>query len=391
MRVNFDALYDWDVRTGFVDFTERLDALLGYPPGGFPRSFDGWLAEIHPDDRLAVAESVERSVATASTFREEYRLRKADGEYLLIRDNSVVVALGGGTPSHMLGAMRNVTHEREHERALQEAGELHRFLLANIVNPILVTDGEGRVIEANPAAQAFFESEESGLVGCGLDEFMPPEVVRLTRGAASSSSESELAVDFEIGERLKTLLITVVAGAVGAHNAFVFGTDITVRKRMQEELERSHDLLRAQAKALDERNTALRVVLEQRAQDRKELEQRIMVNIDRLIYPTLDRLERVLGGRPEALDVESLQGNLREIVGPFAGTLASESHDRPLTRREYEIADLVRLGKTTDEIAEALHVSRSVVSFHRSNIRKKLGLRPGGPRLTTHLAALSRR
>ena len=62
----------------------------------------------------------------------------------------------------------------------------------------------------------------------------------------------------------------------------------------------------------------------------------------------------------------------------------------PLTRREIEVANLVRLGKTSAEIAEALHISTSSVAFHRANLRRKLGLPKGGPRLETHLAALAR-
>ncbi len=48
------------------------------------------------------------------------------------------------------------------------------------------------------------------------------------------------------------------------------------------------------------------------------------------------------------------------------------------------MANLVRLGKTSDEIAEALHVGRSSVSFHRANIRRKLG----SPKRGQHLASL---
>ena len=51
---------------------------------------------------------------------------------------------------------------------------------------------------------------------------------------------------------------------------------------------------------------------------------------------------------------------------------------------------MVRLGKTTAEIAAALHISQSAVSFHRANIRSKLGLPKGGPQLSTHLAAMAR-
>jgi DNA-binding CsgD family transcriptional regulator len=83
--------------------------------------------------------------------------------------------------------------------------------------------------------------------------------------------------------------------------------------------------------------------------------------------------------------------NLREIIGPFAERLAGpHASGLPLTRRETEVANLVRLGKTSAEIAEALHISSSSVAFHRANVRRKLGLPKGGPRLETHLVALGR-
>ena len=158
---------------------------------------------------------------------------------------------------------------------------------------------------------------------------------------------------------------------------------------MQEALARSERALRRQATILDERNTALKVLLEQREQDQRELEERIVSNVDQLIEPTLERLSRSLRHRPERLEIDALRGNLREIVGPFGQRLAQRSaSEQPLTRREKEVAGLVRHGRTSAEIAEALHVSRAAVAFHRGNIRRKLGLPKGGPQLATHLDAL---
>ncbi len=50
----------------------------------------------------------------------------------------------------------------------------------------------------------------------------------------------------------------------------------------------------------------------------------------------------------------------------------------------------MRHGRTSAEIAEALHVSRAAVAFHRANIRRKLGIPKRGPQLATHLDALAR-
>ena len=138
---------------------------------------------------------------------------------------------------------------------------------------------------------------------------------------------------------------------------FLLGTDITAQKELQRELARSERALRRQATITDERNAALRVLLEQREQDRAELEERVVGNVEQLIEPTLDRLSKTLRHRPERMELEALRVNLREIVGPFAQRLRDvKGGAAPLTRRETEVANLVRLGKTSDEIAEALHI-----------------------------------
>ena len=50
----------------------------------------------------------------------------------------------------------------------------------------------------------------------------------------------------------------------------------------------------------------------------------------------------------------------------------------------------MRRGRTSAEIAEALHVSTAAVAFHRANMRRKLGIPKRGPRLATHLESLGR-
>ena len=201
----------------------------------------------------------------------------------------------------------------------------------------------------------------------------------------------DLEVDTMIGNEVKSLVLTLIPCHIGDERGyFMLGTDITAQKALQRELARSERTLRRQATILDERNAALRVLLEQREQDRAELEARIVSNVEHLIEPTVDRLSRMLTHRPERLEVESLRVNLREIVGPFAQRLHNADGGPTLTRREKEVANFVRLGKTTAEIAETLHIGRSSVAFHRANLRRKLGLPKRGPHLSSHLDAMSR-
>ena len=164
-----------------------------------------------------------------------------------------------------------------------------------------------------------------------------------------------------------------------------------VRRAMQDELARSERALRRQTTILDERNTALRVLLEQREQDRRELEQRIVGNVERLIDPSLDRLSRALRHRPERLEVEAVRVNLREIVGPFAERLAGRhacGRRSPGARsRSPTLCGSARPARRSPRRCTS---RPSSVAFHRANVRRKLGLPKGGPRLETHLAALGR-
>ena len=140
--------------------------------------------------------------------------------------------------------------------------------------------------------------------------------------------------------------------------------------------------------ALEERNTALRVLLDQRRQDKTDLERNITSNLRRMVVPALDRLARSLRSRPESVQIEALRTTLEEIFGPFSRLLEEPEDPRArLTRREYEIVQLIRSGKTTAEIAETLHIGDATVTYHRMRIRRKLGLGPRSPQLSAHLAS----
>ena len=180
----------------------------------------------------------------------------------------------------------------------------------------------------------------------------------------------------EVRATKRTLIAAIVPCRMsGQDSFFCLCTDITAHKLLEEQLR--------------DTNTALRVVLGQVNDDKVELEKRVTANLELLITPTLDRLDRQLRSRPEAEFVQALRENLAEILRPFAARLSSpEDGASPLTRRELEVAGYVRLGKTTDQIAELMRLSRSTVEFHRGNIRRKLGLKRGGQQLGTALSTL---
>jgi DNA-binding CsgD family transcriptional regulator len=387
LDVSFGVLYDWNIETGAIAFTDRIDEILGLPAGGFPRSVEGWLERIHADDHDTTMEALARSILDGAPFSCEYRLRHDDGSWLTVSDQGVTLANRGGRVTNMVGAMRDVTRERAAQAVRREADELRRVLFG-LPSPAMQVDEHGAYVDANLHALVFFARSRGEMLAASVAADFPAEVAAAITAADAEAGVSELEVACTVGGATKHMLLSVVPTRIeGRRGCFLLGADITAQKAMQDALTRSERALRRQATILDERNAALKVLLEQREQDHRELEERIVSNVDQLIEPTLERLSRTLRHRPERLDIDALRANLREIVGPFGQRLALGAGSRqPLTRREKEVADLVRRGRTSAEIAEALHVSPAAVAFHRANIRRKLEIPKGGPRLATHLS-----
>jgi PAS domain S-box-containing protein len=163
--------------------------------------------------------------------------------------------------------------------------------------------------------------------------------------------------------------------------------EVKDRKKAEKALLKREKELRAQSHHLEEVNTALRVLLKQREEDKQELGEVVLHNVQELVNPYL---QRVINGRLNTQQrtlLRILETNLNNIVSPFIDKLSSGlAH---LTPVEIRVASLVKEGKTNKEIAEVLLVSKNTILFHRHNIRGKLGIKNKKINLRTHLLTIA--
>jgi len=163
--------------------------------------------------------------------------------------------------------------------------------------------------------------------------------------------------------------------------------DITRRKRAEDELKKRERELEAKSRNLEEVNIALKVLLKRREEDKTELEEKVLLNIEELVEPYLDKLKKTSLDINQKAYINIIEAHLNDITSPFQRNLSSKYPH--LTPREIQIANLIREGKTTKEIAEVLNSSPGAIDFHRNNIRNKLGLKNKNANLRSYLLSLA--
>ena len=279
---------------------------------------------------------------------------------------------------------------------------MHEVVVNSLSAHVAVLDSKGAIIETNHAWQQF--ARENGMAGAadsiGINYFAVCEAAK-----TSGEPEGELVaaglrkvLDGDLAEfviqypchspsRSHWFNLRVLPyRSATEHRVIVVHEDVTPIFLIQEELSRKEQELRQKSEKLVETNVALRVLLEHRDRDLLELEQRITANIRELVLPYVEKLKKIRLEPREQVLVDIVESNLQDIVTPFLHRLSSLH--LLLTPQEVEVAALVRQGKTSQEIADALGVSVSTASFHRKNLRRKLGLHDRSKNLRTYLLSL---
>jgi DNA-binding NarL/FixJ family response regulator len=278
---------------------------------------------------------------------------------------------------------RTVTISLEGARLQREvlaAQQSVERLVAEAQDAILVLDESQTICFANPAAKQLFLVDSENLLG---QPFGYPVI---------SGEVTELDVPLQDGQ-VRTVEMRISRTEWRGETAkLIVLRDVTERKLAEMVLRSSHDELEQRVKGrtaeLEETNTALRVLLKRREEDRKNTEENIICNAREMILPYLEKLKNTRLDAQQKVFVSILESNVNEIISPFVRNLYW--HFSSLTPTEVQVATLLQEGRTAKEMAELLNVSINTIKTHKANLRAKLNLRKKDVNLRTFLTALKK-
>lgn len=128
-RAASDALWDWDLRTNEIWWSEGFQKLFGHSPEELEPTIESWTSRLHPEDRERTVGGIHRVIdGGGERWWDEYRFRRRDGTYADVFDRGYVIRDAAGQAVRMVGGITDVTRRKAAEHEILNSRQLLRDL-----------------------------------------------------------------------------------------------------------------------------------------------------------------------------------------------------------------------------------------------------------------------
>lgn len=124
--------WDWNIQTGWIEWSDNLESLFGLEAGEFNNSYEMFVSRVHPEDRERVLAAIDRCVETGEDYDIEFRVVYPNGNIRWALSRGKVFYDRSGQAIRMAGNDIDITERKQVETALKQSEERFRQLAENI-------------------------------------------------------------------------------------------------------------------------------------------------------------------------------------------------------------------------------------------------------------------
>jgi len=148
-----DGMWDVNMQTGAVFFSEKWHEIFGYTASEVP-TLEDWVAKFHPDDKARSQLSSEEYLADKLPYYSaEIRYLSKDGTYRWVLSKGVLVSkTEDGKPLRFIGTHTDITGRKNAEKQLDDQRVFYEQILNSIPRYVFVYDSQRRYLFINPVA-----------------------------------------------------------------------------------------------------------------------------------------------------------------------------------------------------------------------------------------------
>ncbi len=173
-----DGLWDWDLIADTVYYSPRWYEMLGItgdPADDTPATLETWIARVHRDDRERVLAELRAFAETPQKrLRIEHRVRHHNGHYRWMLVRAAARRDAAGRALRIAGWHTDMTEDKRAEKLLHEMEARYRGIFESTGDALIITDLDGVVVAANPAAWHMHGYSGDSFVGAHCSSFIHP-------------------------------------------------------------------------------------------------------------------------------------------------------------------------------------------------------------------------
>jgi PAS domain S-box-containing protein len=370
-----DGIVINDLEGNILEVNKKMEVLLGYTK---EELLGMNFLRIHPpEEHEIVTHNFRERVEGKPVRLSRTKVLRKDGTSIPVDITGTVIELAGRKV--LQASFRDITERRKAEELLEQTSNELRALIETMSDIVLVIDRKGRCTEVIPTRASRSYRDINRLAGKTFKQTFPEATAELLLDAVKEVLKTGRTVNVESRLDLggETLWFADAISPRTSDSVLLVARNITELKRAEAELE-------AKSAALEETNAALKMLIKNMEEAKKDLEDNIASNIKTLVMPYVQKIRNLQPGESQVPYIDLIETNLEKIVSPFLRRLDQYG----LTPTEIQVANLVRDGRTTKEIMALMHSSKGAIDIHRYNIRRKLGINKKKVNIRSHLLSL---
>ncbi|GFO68252.1 hypothetical protein GMLC_18310 [Geomonas limicola] len=239
--------WEWELPGGRLRISPQASRILG---GGttLPESFPALLELLPEKEREILSSAVTRALSGTDRFAVQHALIPSDGARRLVAHSGALLRDAGGDPQRLIGVVQDVTGREEAEDALFFE-KRYRGLIENLPQRIFLKDLNSVYLSCNSSFARDLGLEPAQVFGRTDYDLFPPQLARKrleddARVLAAGIPEERDEQRERDSSWVSKALIPLKDEAGRSYGLLGILTDITSRKRAEEQLKESEERFR---------------------------------------------------------------------------------------------------------------------------------------------------